>query len=108
MRKACVRGMILIATLISFRAEANHLLGYGADSCATWGVERHKPNSILALGFDAWSLGFLSGVGAQGINDPLNGVDANAVFAWLDIYCRSRPLENLAQADIVFVAAHRR
>ena len=32
--------------------------------------------------------------------DPLNGVDANAVFAWLDKHCRENPLQKIGFLDV--------
>jgi hypothetical protein len=41
--------------------------------------------------------------------DPLDGTDAEAIFAWIDNYCRSKPLDQLEQAAVVaFVVAHPR
>ena len=38
--------------------------------------------------------------------DPLNGVDAFAVWAWIDNYCRAHPLDTIQKASVEFVMAH--
>jgi hypothetical protein len=49
-------------------------------------------------------LGFLSGVGYRGEGfDPLHGLDARAVAAWLDNYCRAHLFQDLAEAAAAFV-----
>jgi hypothetical protein len=47
-----------------------------------------------------WVLGFLSGIGFVNANqsDPLHGLDAEAVQAWLDTYCRNYPLDPIINA----------
>jgi hypothetical protein len=57
-----------------------------------------------------WILGFLSGVGyrGEGVVDPLNGVDAQAVWAWMDNYCQANPLKLVHEAGEAFVTAHPR
>jgi hypothetical protein len=56
-------------------------------------------------------LGFLSGIDAT-INvtklSPLNGTDAQGVWAWIDNYCQAHPLDKLGDAALAFVAAHPR
>jgi hypothetical protein len=56
-------------------------------------------------------LGFLSGVGYEGVgreDNPLNGVDANAVWVWIDHYCKANPLDSVAKAGAAFDATHPR
>jgi hypothetical protein len=73
-----------------------------ATSCGTWSANR-RSNSQIWYSQVQWVLGFLSGVGFQGINNggynPLHGLDGGAVAGWLDNYCRAHPLEQLAGAS---------
>jgi hydrogenase/urease accessory protein HupE len=57
----------------------------------------------------AWVLGFLSGVGfaASGL-DPLNNMDGEGIWAWIDNYCRAHPIEQLSEATAAFVMEHPR
>jgi hypothetical protein len=88
-----------------------HAIGAGvAASCGTWTANRadrrKEPDWLHEV---SWVLGFLSGAGYMGTRegfDPLRGVDAAAVQAWLDNYCRVHPLENLADAAGAFIREH--
>lgn len=57
---------------------------------------------------EQWVVGFLSGVGFEGVEDPLNGVDSDAVWAWMDNYCRADPLDSIGKAAGAFDNAHPR
>jgi hypothetical protein len=71
--------------------------GAGNSSCGTWTLDTQ------------WLLGFLSGIGflgkAEGL-DPLNGVDAQAVLAWIDNWCHNHPLSPIADAGAAFKNVH--
>lgn len=87
-------------------------MGMGNSSCGTWISARpHGSSSWQSLGFEQWVLGFLTGISAMGFMtklDPLNGVDGEAIWAWMDNYCKAHPLENIGNAAIDFVGAHPR
>jgi hypothetical protein len=55
-----------------------------------------------------WLLGFLSGIGYvnRDGDDPLDGVDAEGVWAWIDNYCRSYPIQKIGDAAAAFYRAH--
>ena len=83
-------------------------IGVGAaNSCGTWLSNRHN-NDVADLALKKWVLGFLSGVGFVGSPnlDPLNHLDANAVFHWMDNYCRAHPLDGIFVALKAFVKEH--
>ena len=47
-----------------------------------------------------WALGYVSGANVfftEG-KDSLKEVDADAIWSWLDNYCRSHPLEKFADS----------
>jgi hypothetical protein len=73
-------------------------------SCGTWTADRRQ-RSGGALQDEQWVLGFLSGVGYEGY-DPLNGMDAEGVWAWIDNYCREHPIEQIIAAAEAFKSAH--
>jgi hypothetical protein len=60
------------------------------------------------LGGEAWVLGFSSGVGSVGFENPLRGVDAQGVGGWIDNYCQAHPLDVIAKAASAFVSAYPR
>jgi hypothetical protein len=101
---------ILTAALLISSAEAAqlgnyNLLGSGTISCGTWTALRRQGQASLP---EQWILGFLSGVGYEGggRDNPLSGVDADAVWAWMDNYCHANPLDHIAEAGAAFDAIH--
>jgi hypothetical protein len=99
---------LAVALMIGHSASAYDLIGAGTASCATWTAHRSPKGDFQD---EAWILGFLSGVGYMGSHetvDPLHGVDAEAVVAWVDRYCRTHPLEMVVGAGSAFVFAHPR
>jgi hypothetical protein len=95
--------------LLVVNGEANsqpvRLMGPGAQSsCGSWLADRASNTSSLK---GSWALGFLSGVAAFSPQfNPLRGVDSDAVFYWLDNYCRARPTDLFSHALYAFVSEH--
>lgn len=55
----------------------------------------------------AWGLGYLSGAASYSSDlDPLRAMDADAVFYWIDNYCRIHPLDRFVKALDAFVSEH--
>lgn len=82
------------------------LIGSGLTSCGGWTAARRDRQ---AGGYEQWIVGFLSGIGYQGDIEganPLNGLDAYAVWAWTDNYCAAHPLETIFEAATAFSRAH--
>ena len=81
------------------------VIGAGAGvSCAEWtDTGRADP------GLEQWAFGFASAVAAnaqlQRGGDPLAGMDADAIHAWLDEHCRRRPRDALSVALVRMVMA---
>ena len=83
-------------------------LGAGSLPCSAWTSARHEDH---ALEHGAWVLGFLSGFGSAWIGrpekiDPLNGMTADGVLAWMDAYCEARPADTLTKAALALIRAH--
>jgi hypothetical protein len=101
--------MVLMLSLVSERALAFHAIGSGTASCGTWSAYRQAPHVYPADTVEQWVVGFLSGVGAADDRlDPLNGVDGEGVWGWIDNYCRSNPIDPIEKAATEFVRAHPR
>ena len=88
-------------------AETVRTLGAGSNSsCGSW-LENRRSSSYSAMG--NWALGFLSGAATFSRDlDPLEGIDAPAIFYWLDNYCRIHPIDRFVDALHVFVNEHPR
>jgi hypothetical protein len=57
----------------------------------------------------SWALGFISGVAVYSEDlNPLNGIDADGVFSWLDNYCQPRPRATFIEALRAFISKHPR
>ena len=84
-------------------ADAPYLIGMGWSSCGAWTANRTARN-VTAAADEQWVVGYLSGVAiwTPGLN-PMNGVDADAVWAWMDNYCRAHPLVAIKDATSAFV-----
>jgi hypothetical protein len=83
-------------------------IGAGNSPCKTWTALRQEGHAVIG---EQWVLGFLSGVGyasAQTGVDPLKGVEAQDVFAWVDKDCQSHPLGRLAESVESFTVSHPR
>jgi hypothetical protein len=92
----------------SVTASAYSLIGAGADSCAIWTADRQDPKSKASLQDTSWVRGFLSGIGFVGSekDDPLDGVEAVDVDAWIDKYCLANSVKSIAAAAAAFYYYH--
>ena len=107
MRRLLLLTALAVVLFTGSARAAYQVLGPGVVSCGTWTANRAsgRPDNWLAEG--SWVLGFLSGVGYRGEGfDPLHGLDARAVAAWLDNYCRAHLFQDLAEAAAAFVREH--
>jgi hypothetical protein len=86
-------------------SETVRTLGPGSSStCGTW-LGNRRSSSYNAMG--TWALGYFSGAATYSADlDPLANIDADAVFYWLDNYCRDHPIDRFVDALHVFVREH--
>jgi hypothetical protein len=99
-----VISMVLMTHQVSAEIDNQryHALGVGVGvSCGAW-QEARRARNVQAIGQESWVLGYVSASNAFAVattqNDFLAAVDAEAIWAWLDNYCRQHPLEKLAKA----------
>jgi hypothetical protein len=101
--------VLAVALMIgSAEAEAYTIAGLGNSSCGTWTTARREQR---AASYEQWVLGFLNGIGfksvsASGGGDPLNGLDTDAVWAWVDNYCQANPLDPIWTAAVQLSLEH--
>jgi hypothetical protein len=105
MRIMAFAATILIAANVQALAQAKsgkrNTIGYGTSSCKSWTEERAKANSLRAHGMKAWAVGFVSGANlVTKRTDFLESVDAEALWKWIDKFCRAHPLERFLDAAI--------
>jgi hypothetical protein len=77
-------------------------------SCGAWTEERGHATAYWRYWkpiMEGWVLGFVSGANIYVDEHPeiLEGVDARAINAWIDNYCRAHPLEPLRDAALELV-----
>jgi hypothetical protein len=102
-----ILAVVLTASPLAQAGAAATIIGAGPDSCAIWTAD-HQAARVGWVGDVEWVFGFLSGIGigSSGAFDPLHGLDANAVVAWMDSYCLDHPFEQITDAGQAFVRAH--
>jgi hypothetical protein len=100
--------LLMAGAMTSASAQAGteqiNVIGFYNTSCGTWTQARANQQSPY---MEYWAIGFVSGAhfmrhieGATGI---LDGGDAQAIYIWIDNYCRSKPLDAFPQALFVLV-----
>jgi hypothetical protein len=81
--------------------------GVGLQTCGFWTVD-HQSDVPKAQQDEQWMMGYLSGAGKWGNAelDPLNGMDAQAIYAWISNYCAFHPLVQIQEAGNAFIQVH--
>jgi hypothetical protein len=105
MVRVVLLGLAIAAVAAVNEGIARDGTGYGAGtiSCGEWQQHRvsgYKSNSYQA---QAWIDGFLSGLNMTADSGPdflVPKPDPVAYYAWIDNYCREKPLDPLAQAAL--------
>jgi len=93
--------------LLSTPALSQKYFGPGDKSCGTWTKDRHGDPAVAGL-YDAWLLGFVSGVNTSetlSLNHPdiLKRTDATGIMGWMDNYCASHPLDSVMSTVIKLI-----
>jgi hypothetical protein len=110
-----IRTLVGAALTFATLAVADHAAGYaligdGTLSCGAWMAARRDPHSAATHMSEQWVVGFRSGIGSMvlGELDPLHGMQADAVYGWMDNYCGTHPSEAIEAAARVFIQEHPR
>lgn len=82
------------------------IIGNGTRSFAEWSGNRGNPSGVNTIAMEAWIGGFITafnnyGPGRSG--NVLNGMTSDAVWTWMDSYCRVNSQDQLAVAAVAFV-----
>jgi hypothetical protein len=75
------------------------VMGNGTTSCGTWTADRQGDRQY---GPEEWILGYLTALNrvGPGSDDITRNTDAGGIFAWVDNYCATHPLDDIATATI--------
>jgi hypothetical protein len=107
---ASLAALLAATLLVPDQAAGYTLLGSGTASCEAWTAARRAPHELDAAMHEQWVVGFLSGIGSMilGELDPVHGLDADAVYRWVDTYCRNHPADTIEAAARAFIVEHPR
>ena len=100
-KRYCCLAIIGVLLLPSLHVSAQRkpgkyiVYGPGTKSCGKWLADNTDSNAHFIN--TAWVLGFISGIGYLGWE--MKETDSAAINAWIDNYCRSNPLTNIADAS---------
>jgi hypothetical protein len=76
------------------------IFGAGSRPCGSWLQVRTQASPDSAV-LQSWVLGYITSVNANVLTssqDVADGTTPDALFAWIDTYCSSHPLDSLARA----------
>ncbi len=102
-----VVAMLAIA-MMSGAAFAVSIGGNRLETCNTWVADHEADPPYRAWQDEQWMIGYLSGVGKWGSADldPLNGMDARAIYDWISNYCAAKPFAQIQDAGNAFIHVH--
>lgn len=75
--------------------------GMGTQSCGKW-IEDRNSGNFYARG--NWILGYISSYGYYG-SDQLTETDSSAIFAFMDNFCREKPLSSVEKGAQALIKA---
>jgi hypothetical protein len=102
MMRICLLAIAVVGLLTGSAMAADNNTGLQDPSCG--------PREAIHHNYEDWLSGFLTGVGLAGSpggKAPLNGLNGNTIRDWVLNYCQAHPLQVIANAGEVFMAAHR-
>ncbi|MFC7460601.1 hypothetical protein [Hydrogenophaga defluvii] len=71
----------------------------GARSCGQW-IESRTERGSKKVGSEAWLMGYLSGMAMVSGKDAIQRTDSSSIYAWMDSYCKSKPLSDTAEGGV--------
>lgn len=97
MARSFVTAALLAVLLLAPPLAGAHIVASrGAVSCETW--TKQRPRNAKAA--EAWLLGYLSGLAQERDRDLPNVMDDEALFRWMDDFCRTHPRYTTAEAGV--------
>jgi len=81
------------------------IMGYGANSCATFTEARRHPTDLEANLYVTWLTGYLTGVNfsVDRTYSIAGATRMNGLLEWVDNYCASNPTKDFSHAVIMLV-----
>ena len=117
-RKAIQAIAVIGFSALTSPIDAQTIKGSGNDNCGDWIKYRQSVSGqqatsreVMLLSMEqSWIDGFVSGINATkayGSGDLLGSRPGEGMYAWVDNYCRSKPLDSILDASIALVSALR-
>jgi hypothetical protein len=95
--------VVLCAAATQVSAGMATTYGTGVESCGKWLA---SSNELTTRAWAvSWVLGFLTAAGVYDVRGELRKTDSDAIAAWVDNYCRDKPLDHIADAATALVDA---
>ena len=90
---------------LSQEKKAPVVLGAGSKSCNSW-TQIRRAGGVMGGMYESWIAGFLSGSNSiisgelkiDILEQQTKPVDAQDIYVWIDIYCKSHPSVSIAEA----------
>lgn len=73
------------------------MLGYGARYCSEWVAARQAQSALPYL---SWVQGFISALNVANPPNIADGIEPNALFSRIDVYCRQKPFDHVSTATL--------
>jgi hypothetical protein len=107
MSRMVARAAVALSLMVgvSAPAAAYTAIGMGNMACGEWTSARRHPDSDQAVADGEWILGFIAGAAYENGKDPLSGINADGVWAWIDNYCAANPRQTQVDAATAFLKA---
>ena len=86
--------LFLIGLLVTSRVSGTEAMG--DITCGKWVKDRASSSKNDQLIGDSWLIGYLNGIAQWSEVDIFTAIDGDALFLWMDNYCKANPLEGLA------------
>lgn len=91
--------ILIVVVLLTGAAHAGAtLVGAGSQSCAAW--TNRKKSAVVKGSFEAWVVGFISGLNVSGDREIVGGGDLDAIVAWMDQRCLTAPSQQIGIAAL--------
>lgn len=99
--------MMALLLMVASHTYTFTILGEGSMSCGEW-TDRRRSEAGHVLPESAWVLGYVTAMAriesARTGRKIANGIEVRGVEHWMDNYCASHPLDNIASASEALVS----
>lgn len=90
--------LLLVLSGMTSNVYSAQIAGAGTLGCGIWIADKNA-DSLRKFDSQTWVLGFLSGKAIATGKDILKNTPDESLFLWIDNYCQSNPLSDVADAS---------